>query len=383
MMLVSAVYFVLNILDFDSAMESINFDVIVFIMSFLIMTRAVEKSGFFEYEFRRLLSKFTTPRTQFIFLGLFLGFIAATLTNDVAAMIGISIIMSIAKKCKYREILVVFLAFIVTIGSTFSPVGNPQNMLIAVGHISNPFAEFLLYAFIPALISLVLISLVFAKFCDVNFHFEKDNYVRSRDKKDVLTVLIFMVVLLLMFLNDIVRFLGNYTIFGHIAILPLLGAVLILIIRNDRDKILSDTNWGLVLFFIFMFIAVEGILRSQLITIILTTIVSLFGVNLSIIVLPVLFSQIISNVPTVQMILSFLSSINIKLTDEQLITLAFASTVAGNILPFSAASNIIIIEESRRRGIKFRIHHFIFWGLIFFIMELILYLTFLAVIHAL
>jgi Na+/H+ antiporter NhaD/arsenite permease-like protein len=40
----------------------------------------------------------------------------------------------------------------ITIGSTFSPIGNPQNLLIAVhGGLTNPFVDFLRRLFLKYL----------------------------------------------------------------------------------------------------------------------------------------------------------------------------------------------------------------------------------------
>ncbi len=48
------------------------------------------------------------------------------------------------------------LAFAVTIGSVMSPIGNPQNLLIASqGGLSNPFISFLSWLALPTIINLL------------------------------------------------------------------------------------------------------------------------------------------------------------------------------------------------------------------------------------
>jgi Na+/H+ antiporter NhaD/arsenite permease-like protein len=49
------------------------------------------------------------------------------------------------------------LAFAVTIGSAMSPIGNPQNVLIAInGNVTNSFVTFLRYLFVPTVVNLFL-----------------------------------------------------------------------------------------------------------------------------------------------------------------------------------------------------------------------------------
>ncbi len=48
------------------------------------------------------------------------------------------------------KLLLLTLAFAVTTGSTLSPIGNLQNLLVAInGNLANPFLVFLRYLFLP------------------------------------------------------------------------------------------------------------------------------------------------------------------------------------------------------------------------------------------
>lgn len=62
-----------------------------------------------------------------------LGFSAALLMNDTIAIVGTPIILQLGKSQKHiTKPLLFALAFAITIGSVISPIGNPQNLLIAV-----------------------------------------------------------------------------------------------------------------------------------------------------------------------------------------------------------------------------------------------------------
>lgn len=153
-----------------------------------------------------------------------------------------------------------------------------------------------------------------------------------------------------------------------------------MLIRKDRDAVIHEVDWRLVLFIIFMFMAIDSILEAGIVVSTLYGAISLLVIDASIILLPILFSQAISNVPTVQLLLRFLSLQNISLSSKQLVLLAYTSTIAGNLLPFSAASNIIIIDESRSKGIIFNVKKFLLYGLVFTFIELVVAVIFMFMI---
>ncbi len=66
--------------------------------------------------------------------------------------------------------LLLSLAFAVTIGSVMSPIGNPQNLLIAIhGNVTNPFVTFLRFLLVPTLFNLFLAYLLLRLFYRKHF----------------------------------------------------------------------------------------------------------------------------------------------------------------------------------------------------------------------
>jgi Na+/H+ antiporter NhaD/arsenite permease-like protein len=65
---------------------------------------------------------------------------SAFLMNDTLAVIGTPIVLALARDHRLPPVLLLLaLAFGVTIGSVMSPIGNPQNLLIALhGGIQTP-----------------------------------------------------------------------------------------------------------------------------------------------------------------------------------------------------------------------------------------------------
>ncbi|MEM1832213.1 MAG: anion transporter, partial [Desulfurococcaceae archaeon] len=138
------------------------------------------------------------------------------------------------------------------------------------------------------------------------------------------------------------------------------------------------------IFFTTMFISMEGVWRSHVLDALLNLFLSGkhhdISVDIvSITVLSLLGSQLISNVPFTRLIIEYMRNLGYTGGDEfAWITLAMATTIAGNLTLLGAASNIIIIEylESRMNTtITFK--EFLELGLIVTIANTLIYLAFL------
>lgn len=70
--------------------------------------------------------------------------------------------------------------------------------------------------------------------------------------------------------------------------------------------------------------------------------------NIMILVVSIVLSQLISNVPLVALYLPLL--MNAHYTDNGLLALAAGSTIAGNFFILGAASNVIIIQNAEKRS---------------------------------
>src|SRR5439155_22960511 len=95
---------------------------------------------------------------------------AAFLMNDTLALMATPIMLSLSKQMRIRPtVLLIALAMGVTIGSVFTPVGNPQNLLIALSSgIPNPMFDFLYFLVPPTIIGLIVTFLI------LKFYYRKD-----------------------------------------------------------------------------------------------------------------------------------------------------------------------------------------------------------------
>jgi Na+/H+ antiporter NhaD/arsenite permease-like protein len=148
-----------QILDIQSAFKSINLDVIGFLFGMFSIVSALDKSGVLAVVSAKMLSKArNNPNLILLVFVVGLGLLSAFLLNDTMALLGIPLVMYVSKRIGIRpSILLIALSFGITIGSTMTPIGNPQNLLIALqSGIPLPFITFLRYLAIPTIVNLFL-----------------------------------------------------------------------------------------------------------------------------------------------------------------------------------------------------------------------------------
>ena len=143
-----------------NAGKAINIDVILFLLGMFIVGQALEQSGYLANLSSRLFGKATTFNALLLLIIFGAGILSAILMNDTLAIIGTPVMLQIAGKTGIKpKILLISLALAVTTGSVLSPIGDPQNLLVAVnGNIMNPFVTFLRYLAVPTIINMFIVN---------------------------------------------------------------------------------------------------------------------------------------------------------------------------------------------------------------------------------
>ena len=124
---------------------------------------ALDKSGVLTVVSAKMVSKARNNSNLILLVFVVgLGLLSAFLLNDTMALLGIPLVVYVSKRIDIRSsILLIALSFGITIGSTMTPIGNPQNLLIALqSGIPLPFITFLRYLGIPTIVNLFLTFLI-------------------------------------------------------------------------------------------------------------------------------------------------------------------------------------------------------------------------------
>ncbi len=276
------------------------------------------------------------------------------LMNDTLAIIGTPVVLLLARKNDiYPNILLLALAFAVTIGSVMSPIGNPQNLLIAIGgDIPNPFITFISYLFIPTMVNLFLAYLLLRFY--YRKHFMGKPVTSSPepiiDRKLAMVSRISLILLVILMLAKITTVFLNAHIDFRLTYIALIAALPVVLFSSRRLEIVKNMDWYTLVFFAAMFVLMQSVWDSGFFqTAIANTKLNVTSAG-AIFSVSTLLSQLISNVPLVALYLPLLTQGGAKTTE--LMMLAAGSTIAGNLSILGAASNVIIIQNAEKKSGK-------------------------------
>ena len=335
-----------------AALKSINLDVMFFLFGMFIVGEALVNSGYLAYLSYRLFHRAKSLDSMVLIVLFGMGLMAAFLMNDTLAFIGTPVVLLLARKADTSpKILLLALAFAVTIGSVTSPIGNPQNLLIAInGNVANPFITFFRYLILPTLINLLLAYFLLRLFYRKQFNHQQstDQPASIKDPKLAQLSQISLVLLAVLIVAKIITVFAGLKIDFRLTYIALAAALPIILFSPKRLAIMRKIDWSTLVFFASMFILMASVWNSGVFQDVinstnleLTSVPVIMGIS-------IVLSQFISNVPLVALYLPMLMKMGV--TGAGLMALAAGSTIAGNFSILGAASNVIIIQNAEQKS---------------------------------
>jgi Na+/H+ antiporter NhaD/arsenite permease-like protein len=242
------------------------------------------------------------------------------------------------------------------IGSTATITGNPQNMLI--GSVSGiSYLDFILHLGPVALgglfLNWVLLHHIYLKGVTDTVSVEEalsaPELVHERMRKKPVVVLM---VVLAGFLAGVPP-----------ALSAAIGAALLLITRTVEPSIVYEhVDWGLLVFFVGLFIIVAGAERAGLTKSLLQP-VAMWDLHTTAVFVPLtaLLSNLVSNVPAVMLLRTLV--VDFPDPHSGWLALAMASTLAGNLTITGSVANIIVVERAGAEGVHIGFREYLRIGL--------------------
>jgi Na+/H+ antiporter NhaD/arsenite permease-like protein len=335
-----------------AALQAIDMDVMLFLFGMFVVGEALELSGYLEHLSYKMFRRARTT-DQLVLLVLFgVGAASALLMNDTLAIVGAPIMLALSKRHGISpKMMLIALAFAVTLGSVASPIGNPQNLIIALDSgMSTPFVTFFQYLILPTILSILLAFLVLKIFFAREFH---DRPLAHEDSKTLDPKLALLSKAALWIIVAAVAAKVAFAIAGidyeiRLTYIALAGGLPILLLSSRRVEIVRGVDWPTLAFFAAMFVLMAAVWNSGFFQAIIEGSDISISSTVMIIAVSILMSQVISNVPLVALYLPMLVAAGVG--DRGFAALAAGSTIAGNLLIIGAASNVIIIQNAEKRG---------------------------------
>jgi len=362
-----------------NALKAIKLDVMLFLFGMFVVGQALEDSGYLGYASYKFFKKAKNADSLLLLIIFGAGIASALLMNDTLAIVGTPLMLLLARQHKIsKKMLILTLAFSITIGSVMSPIGNPQNLLIA-SEMQNPFVVFFSHLIIPTLINLGALFVILKLFYKENFHKAKlvhEPYKVENPKLALVAKISVIIVLLLIAAKIILYFFGFDF---NMVFIALAGAAPIILYRvfARNFHIMRKLDWHTLLFFAAMFVLMESVWDTGFFQGMITNMKIGITTTPMIMGISTVLSQFISNVPLVALYLPMLQHAGVAAAG--LLALAVGSTIAGNLTILGAASNIIIFHKAERNEAV----HITFWdffkiGVPLTIVNILVYWVFLG-----
>lgn len=265
----------------------IDFKVLILLFNLMIVVAAFKELKVLDSIAIGLLKKCNTY-TSISFALVFITFIASMIvTNDVALITFVPLSIVIARKANIDVLkIVIFQTLAANLGSSFTPMGNPQNLFIYSYYDLSPI-DFLKITLPIVILAIVFLSILIIKNKKMKLKLDLSDVIMENKKDVILFSLLFVIILLSVF------HLIDYKITFIITIVTVL-------ILNKR--LFKEVDYSLLLTFTGFFIFIGNISTMDVVR---NFMENILNSEKSTFISSILASQTISNVPATMLLSGF------------------------------------------------------------------------------
>ena len=348
---------------FEELPSYVNFDTIMLLFSMMIINANLKLAGFFTLAGQALARTARTPRVFLAYEIVLSGVLSAIFLNDTICLMFAPLILGLMDSLKRNPIpYLITLALAANVGSTATLTGNPQNMIVGIAS-GISYLDFTLALTPIALLGLGVIWLVV-----VNFYpreFKTGSVFTPQMEAEVEYSRPLLIKTLAVTAGLLASFLA--------------ANVLLITRRHQPHMVFAEIDWNLLVFFASLFV-VSGSLETSGVT---RDLINLNGLAQRATILNLtagtaVLSNLVSNVPAVLL----LKPVVANMVDARMgwLTIAAASTLAGNLTLLGSVANLIVAETASRWRVDLSFWEYTKSGLIVTFLTLILSVAWLYLI---
>jgi Na+/H+ antiporter NhaD/arsenite permease-like protein len=334
-----------GVLPLKSAYAAIDFNTIVLLLGVMIVVANLRVSGLLRAAGGWIVERTRHPLTLLVAVVLVTGVLSAFLVNDAICLAMTPLVLEIVINARRNPVpYALAIAMASNIGSTATITGNPQNIII--GSLSNISYNRFAAALSPiAAIGMVLtIVMIAAAYRSEFWTADRLNARLPRSPSNRPLMVKSAIVTLLM----VAAFFSGVT-----PARAAIGAGVILMLggRMRPQRIYQEIDGPLLLMFVGLFVVVAGFEARVLTPGVLHAIGQLHLGQVAILsTVTGLLSNLVSNVPAVLVLSPFVPSLGNP--ERMWLTIAMASTLAGNFTILGSIANLIVVQRARGQGVE-------------------------------
>ncbi|MGZ4814993.1 MAG: SLC13 family permease [Terriglobales bacterium] len=339
MAIIGAVLMVaVRVVTAEHALRSVDFATIVLLFSMMLLVANLRLVGFFDHVAEFVVTRLG-PAHLLPAVIISTGVLSAFFVNDIICLVMVPIVLQITKRMGVKPLpYLLAVATASNIGSVATITGNPQNILIG-SYSGISYRSFLTHlgpvAAIGLLIDWAILHWMF-RHNEMKRVPDPETSPAPRRNGGLLKAAIV-----------VAGVIAGFLIGFPPALVAAVGAAIILITRSmDPRLVYDEVDWGLLVFFVGLFVIVGGAEKVGLVTGMLDVAQTCNLQNPAIFsIVTAVMSNLVSNVPAVML----LKSVVPQFPDPHRawLLLAMASTLAGNLTITGSIANIIVVERAR------------------------------------
>ncbi|MGH6890449.1 MAG: anion transporter [Rhizomicrobium sp.] len=333
-----------GVLSPAEAFRAIDGNTIALLLGMMIVAANLRLSGFFRLATNRIALNARHPLVLLAAIVIASGLFSAFLVNDTICLVLAPLVFDVATRLRRNPVpYLLAVAMASNCGSTATITGNPQN--IVIGSLSRiPYGSFAA-ALSPVAIAGLLLTIALI----VLFHpreFLTKAPLEALPERSAYHAPLMIKTLLVTLALVILFFAGAPP--AKMAILA--GAILLLTRIVKSTKVYFEIDWPLLVMFAGLFVVVAGFEKALLSPSSVAAVGRLHLERIAVLTaVTAALSNIVSNVPAVLVLRPFVHA----LADQKTawLTVAMASTLAGNFTVLGSVANLIVVQKAAAKGV--------------------------------
>lgn len=337
----------------QGAIASVNVEVLLLLLALMVVSEALAAAGAFRALTGGVTRRRVGPRQLLVLLVLSSGVASALFLNDTVVLMLTPLVITVTRRTGLPPLpYLLALALAANAGSVATLTGNPQNVLIAVSA-GIDYGRFAARLAPVALLSLGAVCLV------VLYLFRKDLRLPAaasahpdtseRGGAHLVRTLLVAAAMVIAFVVGL-------------PVVPTAGAAAVLLLLlelRSAGELLRRVDHGLLLLFAGLFVVVGSLAATDGPALLLGALFPDPGTGAPLALGPLTavtagLSTVLSNVPAVLVLIPLLDSADLLAWQRETaaLTIAMASTLAGNLTLVASVANLITVEVARKAGVE-------------------------------
>ncbi|MBF0136692.1 MAG: anion transporter [Magnetococcales bacterium] len=360
-----------------AAWQAIDLDTIVLLLAMMVVNVHLRWAGFFQWVARWTITRALPPAGLLAGLMLLSGILSALFVNDTVVLALTPLVVEVVRASGLPPVpFLMGLATSANIGSVATIIGNPQNMLIGMAS-GIPYQRFL-FALAPVALGGLIIAWILLVFL---YRHTWKSLPETVDLEPTVSRLRGAA-------PDPARGKGaalppgppsqsfirkNFAVSALLLLALLLGmpvamaalsaASLLLITRKTSpEAVFREIDWSLLVFFAALFVVTRAVETTGLSRWIFQELN--VGQHLdvpSLTLIGALLSNLVSNVPAVLLLRPVVELL--PTPETAWLTLAMASTLAGNLTLLGSVANLIVAETAQKQNVTLSFRAYLVAGI--------------------